>query len=85
MPARLALLLPIALLAACDKGEPTRVTINAGTNGSVPAEKGSVELGGDGFKANLEIPAGSAWRAHGDGRRSPLPGGKGHQHQHRRQ
>lgn len=56
MAARLTLLLPIALLAACDKGEPTRVTINAGTNGSAPAEKGSVQLGGDGFKANIEIP-----------------------------
>lgn len=51
-----AIIAACVLLAACDKGEPTRVTINAGTNGSAPAEKGKVEIGGDGFKADLEIP-----------------------------
>ena len=50
------MLVALSLLAACDKGEPTRVTINAGTNGSAPAEKGSVQIGGDGFKADIEIP-----------------------------
>lgn len=49
-------LAPLALLAACDKGEPTRVTINAGTNDSGPADKDSVQIGADGFKADIEIP-----------------------------
>ncbi|NNM76868.1 hypothetical protein HJG53_08150 [Sphingomonas sp. ID1715] len=56
MFARLTILAALVLLAACDKGEPTRVTINAGSNGTAPANKGTVQVGGDGFKADIEIP-----------------------------
>jgi hypothetical protein len=54
MNVRLALILPIALLAACGKGEPTRVTINA--DGNSAEDTGRVQMGAGGFKADLQIP-----------------------------
>lgn len=52
MKSRIALILPVILLAACEKGEPMRVTINS--DGKEKA--GRVEAGSGGFKADLEIP-----------------------------
>lgn len=52
MKSRIALILPVILLAACDKGEPMRVTINSDGKEQV----GRVEAGSGGFKADLEIP-----------------------------
>lgn len=52
MISRFALLLPIVLLAACEKGEPMRVTINSDGKEKV----GNVEMGTAGFKADIEIP-----------------------------
>jgi hypothetical protein len=54
MNSRLVLLLPIALLAACEKGEPMRVTINK--DGASSTDNGRVEMGTDGFKADIELP-----------------------------
>ena len=56
MNAHFALILPIALLAACEKGEPTRVTINTNGNGAASTDKGKVEIGTGGFKADIQIP-----------------------------
>jgi hypothetical protein len=59
MNARFALLLPIALLAACEKSEdPTRVSIRTGDveNGAA-ADDGSVfSIDTNGFKANIQVP-----------------------------
>lgn len=64
MFARLALLMPVALLVGCEKGEPTRVTINTGNQTS--EKGGKVEVGSSGFKADLSIPGLSAMGSHMD-------------------
>ena len=61
MNARLALLLPIALLAACDrKGEKTTVEISAG-NGSTtisaaPGKDSRLKIDAPGVKADINLP-----------------------------
>ena len=62
MNARIALFVPVALLAACGRDpDPTTVTVTAGGDGNAqitaePGKESRLKIDTDGFKADIKVP-----------------------------